>query len=104
MQIFSALADPTRQRIVELVAVTERSAGEIAERFEVSQPAISQHLKILREAGVIQRRTDAQRRLYRLNPAALIEVDRWLMRIRRFWATRLDALERELAPNPKETR
>ena len=94
---FEALAEPTRRRIVELLAAGERSAGEIVAEFEVSAPAISQHLKALREAGLVQVRADAQRRIYALDPAGLAEIDGWLERVRRFWGTRLDALERELA-------
>ena len=94
---FEALAEPTRRRIVELLAAGERSAGEIVAEFEVSAPAISQHLKALREAGLVQVRADAQRRIYALDPAGLAEIGGWLERVRRFWGTRLDALERELA-------
>ena len=96
MQAFTALADPTRRRIVELLARGERSAGEIADEFDVSQPAISQHLKALRDAGLVQMRAEAQRRIYALDPAGLAEIDGWLERVRRFWPARLDALEREL--------
>jgi DNA-binding transcriptional ArsR family regulator len=94
---FEALAEPTRRRIVELLAAGERSAGEIVAEFEVSAPAISQHLKALREAGLVRVRADAQRRIYALDPAGLAEIDGWLERVRRFWGARLDALERELA-------
>jgi DNA-binding transcriptional ArsR family regulator len=93
---FAALADPTRCRIVELLASGELPAGEIASRFDVSQPAISQHLKVLREARLVQVRIDAQKRMYQLDPAGLAEIDRWLAHVRRFWTGRLDALEREL--------
>ena len=96
MPAFSALADPTRRKIVELLARGERSAGEIADEFDVSQPAISQHLKALREAGLVQMRAEAQRRIYALDPAGLAEIDTWLECVRRFWPARLDALEREL--------
>ena len=94
---FEALAEPTRRRIVELLAAGERSAGEIVAEFAVSAPAISQHLKALREAGLVRVRADAQRRIYALDPAGLAEIDGWLERVRRFWGARLDALERELA-------
>lgn len=96
MEIFTALADPTRRRIVELLSHGECAAGEIVEAFDVSGPAISQHLKVLREAALVQVRVDGQRRMYQLNPRGLDEMDRWLHDVRRFWAPRLDALEREL--------
>ena len=93
---FAALADPTRCRIVEMLASGELPVGEIASRFEVSQPAISQHLKVLREARLVRVRVDAQKRMYQLDQAGLAEIDRWLSRVRRFWSGRLDALDREL--------
>ena len=96
MHAFAALADPTRRRIVELLSERQRSAGEIVDEFDVSAPAISQHLKALRDAGLVQVRADAQRRIYALDPAGLAEIDAWLARVRRFWSQRLDALEREL--------
>ncbi len=85
MQAFAALGDPTRQRIVEMLAVRELSSGEIARRFDMTPPAVSQHLKLLREAGLVQVRRDAQRRIYALDPAGLAELDAWLARFRRFW-------------------
>jgi DNA-binding transcriptional ArsR family regulator len=96
MDALAALADPTRRRIVELLARGERSAGDLVDPFDVSGPAISQHLKALREAGLVQVRADAQRRIYALDPAGLAEIDAWLERVRGFWNPRLDALEREL--------
>ena len=96
MEIFAALADPTRRRIVELLSRGECAAGEIVEAFEVSGPAISQHLKVLREAALVQVRIEGQRRIYQLNPQGLSEMDRWLDDVRRFWAPRLDALEKAL--------
>ena len=102
MQAFEALADPTRRRIVELLGARERSAGELVAEFELSAPAVSQHLKALREAGLVTVRVDAQRRIYALDPAALAEIDDWLARVRRFWPARLDALERQLStPHPR---
>lgn len=101
MHAFAALADPTRRRIVELLGERELSAGEIVEQFEVSAPAISQHLKALRDAGLVQVRADAQRRIYALDPAGLAEIDAWLAQVRRFWSQRLDALERELRKHAK---
>lgn len=84
---FSALADPTRQRIVEMLAVREHAAGEIARRFDMTAPAVSQHLRLLREAGLIRVRREAQRRIYALDPAGLAELDAWLARFRRLWST-----------------
>lgn len=104
MDTFAALADPTRRRIVELLGRGERSAGEIVEEFDVSAPAISQHLKALRDAGLVQVRADAQRRIYALDPAGLAEIDAWLEGVRRYWNRRLDALERELRKPPRRKR
>jgi DNA-binding transcriptional ArsR family regulator len=96
---FEALGDSTRRQIVELLSERELSAGEIASRFEMSAPAISQHLKVLRESRVVHVRIDAQRRIYSIDPAGLAEIDAWLRRVRRFWAGRLDALENQLKEN-----
>jgi DNA-binding transcriptional ArsR family regulator len=96
MQAFAALGDPTRQRIVEMLAARELSSGEIARRFDMTAPAVSQHLKLLREAGLVQVRRDAQRRIYALDPAGLAELDAWLARFRRFWSGR-DAREHEVS-------
>jgi len=101
MQAFAALADPTRRRIVELLTEREYAAGELANRFALSQPAVSQHLRSLRDAGLVRVRRDAQRRIYALEPRGLAEIDAWLARYRRFWATHLDALER--APTTGES-
>lgn len=96
MSSLAALADPTRRRIVELLSEGERTAGEIVERFALSAPAISQHLKVLREAGLVQVRVAGQHRVYRLDPRGLDEIDGWVKRVRGFWHERLDVLEREL--------
>lgn len=96
MSSLAALADPTRRRIVELLSEGERTAGEIVGRFGLSAPAISQHLKVLREAGLVQVRVAGQHRVYRLDQRGLDEIDQWVTRVRRFWTSRLDALEREL--------
>lgn len=96
MSSLAALADPTRRRIVELLSEGERTAGEIVGRFGLSAPAISQHLKVLREAGLVQVRVAGQHRVYRLDQRGLDEIDQWVTRVRRFWTGRLDALEREL--------
>jgi DNA-binding transcriptional ArsR family regulator len=101
MREFAALADPTRRRIVELLSIGERSAGEIVDEFDVSAPAISQHLKALRDAGLVQVRIDAQRRIYTLDASGLENIDAWLKDVRKFWSERLDVLERELRkPTP----
>jgi DNA-binding transcriptional ArsR family regulator len=96
MDSLAALADPTRRQIVELLAGGERAAGEIAGRFALSAPAISQHLKVLREAGLVRMRVQGQHRIYRLDPAGLDGVEAWLRQVRQFWNESLDALEREL--------
>ena len=96
MRALEALADPTRRRIVELLAETERDAGEIASHFAVTRPAVSRHLRLLRESGLVRSRTEAQRRVYSLDPEPLAELDEWLARYRRFWSGRLDALETQL--------
>jgi DNA-binding transcriptional ArsR family regulator len=96
MNAFAALADPTRAQIVDTLAAGERTAGELGALFPLSQPAISQHLRVLREAGLVVARREAQRRIYRLDARPLRDIDRWLDRYRRFWASRLDNLERHL--------
>ena len=96
MHSFEALADPTRRRIVEMLAERERSAGEIVREFDITAPAISQHLKVLREAGLLTVRAEGQHRIHAIHPAGFREVDAWLERTRRFWSRRLDALEQEL--------
>ncbi len=87
--VFHAIADPTRRAILDQLTGGELGAGELAGRFPVSQPAISRHLRILRKAGLVSRRVDAQRRIYSLSAEALAEVDRWLAPYRLFWAARL---------------
>ena len=96
VQAFAALADPTRRRIVEMLAERELSAGTIARRFDMTAPAVSQHLRTLRDAGLVHVRRDAQRRIYALDPHGLAEIDAWLSRYRRFWHDHLATLEREL--------
>jgi DNA-binding transcriptional ArsR family regulator len=102
VQSLVVLADPTRRRIVELLAGGALCAGEIASRFDVSAPAVSQHLKALRNANLVQVRRDAQRRIYELNPEGVGELAEWIDRLRRFWSTRLDALESALEDHQKE--
>ena len=96
MQSLLAIADPTRRRIVELLAQRDRTSGELVEEFDVSAPAISQHLNVLREAGLVTTRVEGQSRVQTLNPAGLDDIGAWLERTRNFWSQRLDALEREL--------
>jgi len=93
---FDVLAEPTRRRILDDVRDRERCVGELVDRLELSQPAVSKHLRVLREAGLVEVRQDAQRRLYRLRPEPLAEIDSWLEPYRRLWNDRLDALERHL--------
>ena len=97
MDTFTALADPTRRRIVEQLALGETSFGDLADQFEMSRPAVSQHLKTLRDAGIVTARADAQRRIYRLSDDGLDEIDAWLDKVRTFWTQRLDKLEELLA-------
>ena len=97
MEALAALADPIRRQIVEMLADRERDAGELAAVFPVSRPAVSRHLRVLREAGLVRVRPQAQRRVYALDPRPLEELARWLERHRGFWGQRLDALETELA-------
>ncbi|MGW0483439.1 ArsR/SmtB family transcription factor [Nonomuraea sp. NPDC003214] len=94
--VFEALADPVRRRLLELVAERERTAGELAAEFDTSRPAVSKHLRVLREAGLVTYRNEAQRRLYRLDPGPLEEAGAWIERTRSNWAARLDSLERHL--------
>ena len=103
MSAFEALADPTRRTIVELLAEGERSAGELAAEFETSRPAVSRHLRVLREHGLVSAREHGRRRLYALEPAPLAELDEWLSHYRAFWTNRLDALGVELRRRRKES-
>jgi len=96
MDSLAALADPTRRRIVELLARRDRTAGELVAQFAVSAPAISQHLNVLRAAGLVTSRVAGRRRIQRLEPDGLRPLADWLERTRGFWSQRLDALEREL--------
>lgn len=96
MDGFTALADPTRREIVDILADGEKDAGTIASNFSISKPAISRHLGVLREGGIVAVRRDAQRRIYSLRPDGLHDVDRWLSRYRSFWSERLDSLEAAL--------
>ena len=93
---FELVADPTRRTILDLLRERERSVGELVGRIGLSQPGVSKHLRALREAGLVGVRRDAQRRLYRLEPEQLSEIDAWIRPYREFWAGRLDALEQHL--------
>ena len=103
MQSLLAIADPTRRRIVELLAVRERTAGELVGEFDMSAPAISQHLKVLREAGLVTVRAEGQSRVQVLNPDGLGDLETWLEKTRSVWSRRLDALERELRAEDART-
>jgi DNA-binding transcriptional ArsR family regulator len=96
MQSLFAIADPTRRHIVELLAVRERTSGELVEEFDMSAPAISQHLNILREAGLVTTRAEGQSRIQALNPDGFDDLEAWLQKTRSAWSRRLDTLEREL--------
>ena len=93
---FAIIAEPNRRAILGLLASAERSVGEIEQRLRMPQTSVSKHLRVLREAGFVESTVDAQRRLYRLKPDALQELDAWLAPFRRFWAAHVDALERHL--------
>jgi DNA-binding transcriptional ArsR family regulator len=93
---FAIIAEPSRRAILGLLAASERSVGDIEEELRLSQPSVSKHLRILREAGFVESRVDAQRRLYRIRPEPLMEIDAWLAPFRRFWSSHIDALERHL--------
>jgi DNA-binding transcriptional ArsR family regulator len=96
MTAVEALAQPTRRQILDLLREGERPVGELVERLDMSQPAVSKHLRVLREVGLVGVRADAQRRLYRVRPEPLAELDAWLAPYRRLWSRSLDALERHL--------
>lgn len=97
MEALAALADPVRRELVALLARGEMPAGELADRFTVSRPAVSRHLRVLREAGLVTSRAEGKRRLYALDPRPLRELDDWLEPYRDLWAQRLDALDTEIA-------
>jgi len=95
----AALAEPNRLRIVDLLRGGPRPVGEIGARLRLRQPQVSKHLRVLKEAGLVEARPDAQRRLYELRTQALFELDAWLEPYRRYWISRLDELERHLDPS-----
>ena len=107
---FDVIAEPNRRAILSLLASSERSVREIEQRLRLPQPSVSKHLRVLREAGFVESTVDAQRRLYRLKPEPLQEMDAWLAPFRRFWSAHVDALERHLdrmdqsTPTKRKTR
>jgi DNA-binding transcriptional ArsR family regulator len=94
--VFEIIAEPNRRAILALLILSQLSVGEIERRLGMPQPAVSKHLKVLRDAGFVESRVDAQRRLYRLRPEPFQEMDAWLAQFREFWNARVDALERHL--------
>jgi DNA-binding transcriptional ArsR family regulator len=94
--VFEIVAEPNRRAILSLLGSSQQSVGEIERRLRMPQPAVSKHLRVLRDAGFVESTVDAQRRLYRLKPEPLREIDAWLEQFRRFWSTHIDALERHL--------
>ena len=102
MEAFAALADDTRLRIVEELGRGERAVGELVKLFDVTQPTISQHLKVLRDAGLVRVRPDAQRRMYSVDPKGFEVIELWLERHRRTWAKHLDALEEHMDRDPHD--
>ena len=108
--VFEVIAEPNRRAIVSLLASSEQSVGEIERQLFMPQPTVSKHLRVLRDAGIVEATVDAQRRVYRLRPAPLQEVDAWLAPIRQLWSAHVDALARYLdrvepaTPAPRKTR
>ena len=100
MTAYAALAEPHRREILDLLRGGERSVGDLVARLDLSQPGVSKHLKVLREAGLVASRSEGKRRLYALRSQPLAEVDAWLEPYRAYWSDRLDALERHLEENP----
>lgn len=93
---FTIVAEPNRRAILSLLLASERSVGELEQELHLSQPSVSKHLRVLREAGFVESRVEAQRRLYRLKMEPLMEIDAWLVPFRRFWSKHVDALEQHL--------
>ena len=110
---FAIIAEPNRRAILSLLASSEQSVGDLERQLRMPQPSVSKHLRVLREAGFVEARVEAQRRVYAIRPQPLMEVDAWLAQFRRFWTTHVDALERHLdrmaqmsapnTPNMKKT-
>ena len=101
---FTVLADPSRRAILTLLASGERSVGDLESALNLSQPSVSKHLRVLRDAGFVEATIDAQRRVYRIRPEPLQEVDAWMAPFRRYWSARVDALERHLDRTATPTR
>ncbi len=102
--VFTVIAEPSRRAILGLLASSDLSVGDLEEQLRLPQPSVSKHLRVLREAGFVESRVDAQRRLYRIRPEPLMEIDTWLAQFRRFWSAHVDALEQHLErmnPNPR---
>jgi DNA-binding transcriptional ArsR family regulator len=97
---FDVLAEPNRRRILDLLRERERPVGELVRRLKLSQPGVSKHLRVLREAGLVSFRRDAKRHIYGVRPEPLAELDQWLEPYRQLWSARLDALERHLDSMP----
>jgi DNA-binding transcriptional ArsR family regulator len=93
---FAIIAEPNRRAMLILLATSERTVGELERQLRMPQPSVSKHLRVLREAGFVESRVDAQRRVYRLRHEPLMELDSWLAQFRRFWSAHVDALERHL--------
>jgi DNA-binding transcriptional ArsR family regulator len=93
---FGIIAEPNRRAILSLLASSEQTVSEIERQLRMSQPSVSKHLRVLREAGFVEARVDAQRRVYRMRPESLLEIDSWLAPFRRLWTAHVDALERHL--------
>lgn len=100
MTPFEAVVEPHRRQILELLRDGERPAGDFVEQLDLSQPGVSKHLKVLREAGLVRVRAAGKQRIYGLRPGPLAEIDNWIEPYRRFWTDQLDALERHLEENP----
>jgi DNA-binding transcriptional ArsR family regulator len=94
--VFEIIAEPNRRAILSLLASSQQSVGEIERQLHMTQPTVSKHLRVLREAGFVESTVDAQRRLYRLKPEPFQQMDTWLAQFRRFWSAHIDALERHL--------
>jgi DNA-binding transcriptional ArsR family regulator len=102
--VFEVIAEPNRRAILSLLVSSQQSVGEIERHLRMAQPTVSKHLRVLREAGFVESTVDAQRRLYRLKPEALQEVDAWLAPFRQFWSAHMDALELHLDRMDQSTR
>ena len=102
--VLQALADPSRRALLEILRDHPASAGELAEALPIARPGVSRHLRVMRDAGLVDVRRDAQRRIYSLRPEALVEVDEWLAPYRALWRNRLDALHTEIARGKRTRR